>query len=58
MSKADPAERVVDRREPDDDPEAALQFALKLGERDVRGRLDQPSRSASYGASHGRRWPL
>jgi hypothetical protein len=42
MPQADPAERVVDRREPGDDAEATLKRGLKLGERDVRGRLDQP----------------
>jgi hypothetical protein len=42
MPQADPAERVVDHREPSDDAEAALQLGLQLGERDVRGRLDQP----------------
>ena len=41
MPQADPAERVVDRREPGDDAEATLKLGLKLGERDVRGRLDQ-----------------
>ena len=43
MPQADPAERLVDRREPGDDPAAALELRLQLGERDLRGRLDQPS---------------
>jgi hypothetical protein len=43
MPEAEPAERVVDRREPGDDAKAALQLRLQLGERDVRGRLDEPA---------------
>jgi hypothetical protein len=63
MPQADPAERVVDRREAGDDAEAALQLGLKLGERDVRDRLDQPcevglvggEQRASMAARAGRR---
>jgi len=47
MPQSDPAERVVDRREPRDDAAAALQLRLQFGKRDVGGRFDQ---SASYGA--------
>lgn len=42
MPEAHPAERVVDRREPGDDAQAALELGLQLGERDVRPRLDKP----------------
>jgi hypothetical protein len=31
MPQADPAERVVDRREPGDDAQAALKLRLELG---------------------------
>jgi hypothetical protein len=44
MPDADPAERVVDRREPGDEAKAALK--RRLGERDVRGRLNQPAQLA------------
>jgi hypothetical protein len=53
MPEADPAERVVDRRQPRPHPQAPLQ----LGQRDVRRRLDQPCEGASYGLSRGRRCP-
>jgi hypothetical protein len=43
MPEADPAERVVDRRERAHEAEAALQLRLELGQRDVRRRLDQPA---------------
>ena len=42
VPEADPAERVVDRRERGDDTEAALELGLQLGERGVGRRLDQP----------------
>jgi hypothetical protein len=46
MPEADPAERVVERRERGDDAQAALERRLQLGKRDVRGRLDQPAQVA------------
>jgi hypothetical protein len=46
MPQADPAERVVDRREPGDDTGPALELRLQLGERDVRARLDQSAQIA------------
>jgi hypothetical protein len=42
MPEADPAQRIVDRREPDLHPQAALQLGLELGQREVGRRLDQP----------------
>jgi hypothetical protein len=46
MPQPDPAERVVDRREPGDDAQAALQRRLQLGQRDVRARLDEAAQIA------------
>jgi hypothetical protein len=46
MPEADPAERVVDRREPGPHPQAALKLRLQFGERDVWRRLDQPAQIA------------
>jgi hypothetical protein len=46
MPQADPAERLVDRREPGDDPAAALELRLQLGQREVGTRLDQPAQIA------------
>jgi hypothetical protein len=57
MPEADPAERVVDRREPGDEAKAALQLRLQLGERDVRVASISPRSSVAYGASSGRRCP-
>jgi hypothetical protein len=42
MPQADPAQRVVDRREAGGNAAAALQLALEFGEHDIRFRLDQP----------------
>jgi hypothetical protein len=42
MPAAEPAERVVDRRDPGPHPAAALQLGLELGQREVGRRLDQP----------------
>jgi hypothetical protein len=41
MPQADPAERVVDRREPGLHAAAPLQLGLEFGQRDVRCRRDQ-----------------
>jgi hypothetical protein len=41
IPEADPAERVVECRQPGRDTDAALDLALELGERDVRRSLDQ-----------------
>ena len=53
MPQADPAERVVDRREPRHDAAAALQLRLQFGERDVGGRVDQPSQVGLIRREHG-----
>ena len=53
MPQTDPAERVVDRREPRDDAAAALQLRLQFGERDVGGRVDQPSEVGLIRREHG-----
>ena len=57
---ADPAERVVDRREPGPHPAAPLQLGLKLGQRDIGRRRDQPAQGRRVGLvrlEHGRRCP-
>jgi len=41
MPEADPAERVMDRRQRGHDTKAAVQLGLELGQRDVRRRLDE-----------------
>jgi hypothetical protein len=41
MPKADPAERVVDRREPGPDAGAALDLGAEFDQRHVGGRCDQ-----------------
>ena len=41
MPQAEPAERVVDRREPGSHPTAPLQLGLELGQREVGRRRDQ-----------------
>jgi hypothetical protein len=46
MPQADPAERVVDRREAGADADALVQRGLELGERAVRARRDQPAQIA------------
>ena len=70
--EADPAKPVVARRERGDDPAAALERRLQLGERDVRGRFDQlaqlgflrfearaaPAARAARGDATGRPHPL
>jgi hypothetical protein len=52
MPEADPAERVVDRREPGPHPAAPLQLGLELGQREIGGRLDQPAQVALVGLEH------
>jgi hypothetical protein len=42
MPEAEPPEGVVDRRQRGDDAQAALELGLKLSERDVGRRRDQP----------------
>jgi hypothetical protein len=41
MPEADPAERVMDRRQRDHDAQPVAQLGLDLGQRGVRGRRDQ-----------------
>jgi hypothetical protein len=53
MPQADPAERVVDGREPGPQPAALLQFGLELGQRDLWRRLDQPPQVGFVGREHG-----
>jgi hypothetical protein len=53
MPEADPAERVVDRREPGPHPAAPLKIALELGEREVGRRLDQPAQVGLVRLEHG-----
>ena len=53
MPQTDPAERVVDRREPRNDAAAALQLRLQFGERDVGGRFDQSSEVGLIRREHG-----
>jgi hypothetical protein len=43
MPHSDPAERVVDRREPDGATQTALEFRPELDQRDIRCARDQPS---------------
>jgi hypothetical protein len=57
MRQAEPTQCVVDRRDPSDDAQAALELRLDLGQRDVGRGFDSRLRSASYGASSGRRCP-
>jgi hypothetical protein len=40
MPEAEPAERVVDRRQPGAEAGALLDLGLELGKRKVRGRRD------------------
>ena len=53
MPQAEPAERVVDRREPGSHPAAALQLGLELDQRTVGRRLDQPPQVGFVGLEHG-----
>jgi hypothetical protein len=53
MPQADPAERVVDRREPGPHATAPLQLTLEFGQRDVGRRLDQPLEVGLVGLEHG-----
>ena len=57
MPQANPAERVVDRRETGDDTVPALQLRLDLDQRDVRAVSTSRRRSLSCGPSSARRWP-
>jgi hypothetical protein len=52
MPQADPAQRVVDRREAGDHAAAALQLALEFGEREVWRRFDQPAQVGFVGPEH------
>jgi hypothetical protein len=49
MPGAEPAERVVDRREPGPQPATPLQRGLELGEGEVGHRLDQPAQGRGVG---------
>ena len=53
MPEADPAERVVDRREPGPHPAAPLQLGLELGQREIGRRLDQAAQVGFVGLEHG-----
>jgi hypothetical protein len=52
MPQADPAERVVDRRQPGPHPAAPLQLDLELGQRQLRRRLDQPAQVRFVALEH------
>ena len=57
MPQAEPAERVVDRREPGPHPTAPLQLGLELGQREVGRRRDQLAQVGFVGREQRRRWP-